>query len=123
MTNRNWSDNQPILLQPIHERKHCLSEDTKEKIVAGAYRAIVRGGYASTSVKDIAAEAGVAPGLVHYYFATKADLLVAANEHCADKTSGVADQLAPLCPRAAARPAPPTATRPLRSEPYCPIQS
>lgn len=55
-----------------------MSEDSKEKIVAGAYRALVRGGYAATSVKDIAAEAGVAPGLVHYYFETKEDLLVAA---------------------------------------------
>src|SRR5256712_12952015 len=32
-------------------------------------------------MKDIAAEAGVAPGLAHYYFETKEDLLVAAIEH------------------------------------------
>jgi AcrR family transcriptional regulator len=32
-------------------------------------------------MKDIAAEAGVAPGLAHYYFQTKEDLLVAAIEH------------------------------------------
>jgi AcrR family transcriptional regulator len=31
-------------------------------------------------MKDIAAEAGVAPGLAHYYFQTKEDLLVAAIE-------------------------------------------
>src|SRR3989442_7583027 len=31
-------------------------------------------------MKDIAAEAGVAPGLAHYYFETKEDLLVAAIE-------------------------------------------
>lgn len=32
-------------------------------------------------MKDIAAEAGVAPGLAHYYFASKEDLLVAAIQH------------------------------------------
>src|SRR2546426_4183229 len=32
-------------------------------------------------MKDIAAEAGLAPGLAHYYFETKEDLLVAAIEH------------------------------------------
>ena len=42
-----------------------MREDTRAKIVAGVYRALVRDGFASTSVKDIAAEAGAAPGLVH----------------------------------------------------------
>jgi AcrR family transcriptional regulator len=32
-------------------------------------------------MRDIAAEAGVAPGLAHYYFESKEDLLVAAIEH------------------------------------------
>ena len=46
-----------------------------------AYRTLVKRGYHETSMKDIAAEAGVAPGLAHYYFETKEDLLVAAIEH------------------------------------------
>ncbi len=58
-----------------------MSDETRERIVAGAYRALVKGGYHATSIKDIAEEAGVAPGLVHYYFETKEDLLVAAIEH------------------------------------------
>lgn len=45
-----------------------------------AYRTLVKRGYHETSMKDIAAEAGVAPGLAHYYFETKEDLLVAAIE-------------------------------------------
>jgi len=57
-----------------------VSDQTKEKIVDAAYRALVRQGYHETSMKDIAAEAGVAPGLAHYYFQTKEDLLVAAIE-------------------------------------------
>lgn len=42
-----------------------MPQDTKEKTVAGVYRAPVRDGHANTTVKDIAAEAGAAPGLVH----------------------------------------------------------
>jgi len=48
--------------------------------VEAAYRTLVKRGYHETSMKDIAAEAGVAPGLAHYYFETKEDLLVAAIE-------------------------------------------
>lgn len=58
-----------------------MSDQTKERIVAAAYRALVRRGYHDTSMRDIAAEAGVAPGLAHYYFASKEDLLVAAIQH------------------------------------------
>ncbi len=58
-----------------------MSDETRDQIVAAAYRALVKGGYHATSIKDIAEEAGVAAGLVHYYFETKEDLLVAAIEH------------------------------------------
>jgi AcrR family transcriptional regulator len=58
-----------------------VPDQTKERIVDAAYRTLVKRGYHETSMKDIAAEAGVAPGLAHYYFETKEDLLVAAIEH------------------------------------------
>jgi AcrR family transcriptional regulator len=58
-----------------------VSDQTKERIVDAAYRTLVKRGYHETSMKDIAAEAGLAPGLAHYYFDTKEDLLVAAIEH------------------------------------------
>jgi AcrR family transcriptional regulator len=48
--------------------------------VEAAHQALLKRGYHETSMKDIAAEAGVAPGLAHYYFQTKEDLLVAAIE-------------------------------------------
>lgn len=56
-------------------------DQTKDRIVEAAYRTLVKRGYHDTSMKDIAAEAGVAPGLAHYYFESKEDLLVAAIEH------------------------------------------
>ena len=55
-----------------------MSDQTKDRIIDAAYRTLVKQGYHETSMKDIAAEAGVAPGLAHYYFETKEDLLVAA---------------------------------------------
>ena len=55
-----------------------MSEETRKRIVEAAARVLARDGYAATSVKDIAAEAGVAPGRVHYYFKTKEDLVAAA---------------------------------------------
>src|SRR3982074_2853642 len=57
-----------------------MPDQTKDRIVAAAYRTLVKRGYHETSMKDIAAEAGVAPGLAHYYFETKEDLMVAAIE-------------------------------------------
>src|SRR5947199_7403837 len=57
-----------------------MPDQTKDRIVEAAYRTLVKRGYHETSMKDIAAEAGVAPGLAHYYFETKEDLLVAAIE-------------------------------------------
>jgi AcrR family transcriptional regulator len=55
-----------------------MSEETRRRIVEAAVRVLARDGYAATSVKDIAAEAGVAAGLVHYYFTSKEELVAAA---------------------------------------------
>ena len=64
-----------------------MSEATRERIVEAAFGTLSRLGYADTSVKDIAAEAGVAPGLVHYYFKSKEELVVAAIEFMCQKTA------------------------------------
>lgn len=52
--------------------------DKRQRIVDAALRTLVERGYEAASVKDIADAADVAPGLVHYYFETKDDLLAAA---------------------------------------------
>lgn len=59
-------------------------EDTRQRIVMAAERVLTRDGYSAASVKDIAAEAGVAPGLVHYYFHSKEELVVAAVKEACD---------------------------------------
>ena len=46
-------------------------------IIDAATAVMARQGYANTSMKDIAREAGIAQGLIHYYFGAKEDLVLA----------------------------------------------
>lgn len=46
------------------------------QIVQAASAVLARQGYGDTSLKDVAREAGVAPGLLHYYFESKQELLL-----------------------------------------------
>jgi AcrR family transcriptional regulator len=53
-----------------------MSTDTREKILQAAFDVISREGYENSSIKAIAEEAGVAQGLVHYYFKSKQRLVL-----------------------------------------------
>lgn len=50
--------------------------DTRARIVEAARVAFVRDGFSGSSVRRIAADAGVDPALVYHYFPDKADLFV-----------------------------------------------
>ena len=52
--------------------------ERREAILEGACRAILGRGFPATRIADVAAFAGVSTGTVHYYFATKDDVLIAA---------------------------------------------
>jgi AcrR family transcriptional regulator len=52
--------------------------DTRTEILTSARALFATRGFGSTSVRAVAAEAGVDPALVHHYFGTKVDLFVAA---------------------------------------------
>lgn len=52
------------------------SEQRREQIVAALMRTVAKRGYAGASVASIAREAGLAPGLVHYYFESKQEILL-----------------------------------------------
>jgi AcrR family transcriptional regulator len=54
--------------------------DTRATILAAARARFAEHGYARTSVRAVAADAGVDSALVHHYFGTKDDLFVAALE-------------------------------------------
>jgi len=54
-----------------------LPSDSRTKILEAAFAVLSRDGYENVSIKDIAEEAGVAQGLVHYYFKSKQQLVLA----------------------------------------------
>lgn len=53
---------------------------SRERVVATALRLFHERGYASTSLSDVAKEAGLLKGNLAYYFKTKPDLLAAVTE-------------------------------------------
>ena len=75
--------------------------DRRAQILEAARSVLSRQGYAETSTKDIAREAGVAPGLLHYYFDSKEEILIQVVEGLCgeiiashrDAVQGVADPL------------------------------
>jgi len=59
-------------------RPERTREDKSGEIVAIAQRLFLEQGYDATTIAAIAREAGIATNVVHWYFATKDDLFVAA---------------------------------------------
>src|SRR5215472_15500143 len=51
-------------------------QQTKERIIAAASKVLAEKGYDATTLREISREAQAAPGLVHYYFGGKDELLV-----------------------------------------------
>ena len=50
----------------------------RDHLIAAAARVLVRDGWAGMRVRDVAIEAGVSTGVVHYYFSGKDEMLVDA---------------------------------------------
>jgi AcrR family transcriptional regulator len=63
--------NQRIVSEASEEQQH-----TKERIIAAAAKILAEKGYEATTLREISREAQAAPGLVHYYFGGKDELLV-----------------------------------------------
>src|SRR4051812_28098147 len=51
--------------------------DNRERLIAAGYTVLSEKGYEATTVKEVARVADVSPGLFHYYFASKDELLLA----------------------------------------------
>src|SRR5215472_10532310 len=51
--------------------------DNRERLIAAGYAVLAETGIEATTVKEIALRAGVSPGLFHYYFKSKDELLLA----------------------------------------------
>lgn len=60
------------------------TEARRAQIVGGMLRVVAERGYERATVKDIADAAGLSPGLLHYHFASKQEILVALAETLAE---------------------------------------
>ena len=58
-----------------------MSEKTKQKILDGARKSLIKEGHRRSTIKVISDYAGVNHGLVHHYFGSKEELMVALIQH------------------------------------------
>ncbi len=54
--------------------------DRRSEILAAAARRFVRQGFVSSSLREIAADCGIQPAAIYYYFPSKTDILTAVHE-------------------------------------------
>src|SRR5262250_1603222 len=64
-------------IEPEHEKTWTHRADNRDRLIAAGYAVLSEKGYDATTVKEVANVAGVSPGLFHYYFASKDELLIA----------------------------------------------
>lgn len=67
--------------------------DTRTAILAAARERFAASGFGGTTIRSVAAAAGVDPALVHHYFGSKDDLFVAALELPVDPRAVMAEQV------------------------------
>jgi AcrR family transcriptional regulator len=70
----------------------------RAKLIEAAYEVLAAQGYEATTIKAVAQKAGVAPGLIHYYFASKEELLAAVLEDAATRYADEMRQLSNIRP-------------------------
>ncbi len=63
--------------------RYKKSEASRQQVLDAAIHALAEGGYAKTSVSDIATRAGMSKGAVHYHFESKDELMAEVLERCA----------------------------------------
>jgi len=89
------------------------TDSTADRLIAAAFSVLTDKGWASSSVRDIARQAGVAPGLLYHYFGSKQGLLTAVLERyhivtelrafLADRTAQPATEVLPALIRETGR--------------------
>lgn len=73
--------------KPIQAR----SQKTRENILRAALEMYAKKGYYSTTVDEIAAEAGVSTGIAYRYFKNKKDILLSSISYGAENIGSIAD--------------------------------
>ncbi|HEV2656622.1 MAG TPA: TetR/AcrR family transcriptional regulator [Ktedonobacteraceae bacterium] len=73
-------------------------QKTRERIIAATSKVLAEKGYDATTLREISREAQVAPGLVHYYFGGKDQLLVEVLQDAGRRFSQIMEQLVQHAP-------------------------
>jgi AcrR family transcriptional regulator len=66
---------------PRRRGRRTGAPDTREQVLAAARERFGRQGFDATTMRQVAADAGVDPALVHYFFGSKAGLFAAVVEY------------------------------------------
>jgi AcrR family transcriptional regulator len=69
------------------------SFEKAEKILQAARRVLGRKGYARATISEVAKEAGVSRGLLHYYFKSKEEMLARVMRETVETTAGMTEIL------------------------------
>jgi AcrR family transcriptional regulator len=77
--------------QTTKRRIGAESSETRAAIIEATEKVIREEGYAAASTRRVALRAGLKPSLVHYYFPTTDDLLLAVFERGAAQSDGMID--------------------------------
>jgi len=68
------------------------TDERRAEIVTGLLAVMAERGYDGASITDIAASARLAPGLVHYHFSTKLEILIEATRRLASDHQAALDR-------------------------------
>jgi TetR/AcrR family transcriptional regulator, transcriptional repressor for nem operon len=91
-----------IMRKSKHSTRAVAKEESHERIVGAAARAIRRSGYDGTGVADIMKEAGLTHGAFYAHFTSRESMLAeAAGRACAEASAAVAGVVASVPPREA----------------------
>ena len=74
-------------------------QETRERLIAAASKVLAEKGYDATTLREISREAQAAPGLVHYYFGGKDQLLVEVLKDMSERYTQATGELSrPVAP-------------------------
>jgi AcrR family transcriptional regulator len=62
--------------EEVEMGRRPIKDQRRGEILDALYRCLMRKSFKETSIKDIAREAGINSALLHYYFASKEDILI-----------------------------------------------
>lgn len=68
--------------------REVVTDNQRQRLIAGAAQALARGGYAEMSVEDILTEAGVSRTTFYEHFKNKRDCVLLAHEEAFDRLAG-----------------------------------